>query len=547
MSIIKFKENGKVNYGLALKKIKEQDYLFAIRLLRDAIKAEPKDDYYIELAELYYFLKQYKESCAVYVELSHRRFTMELGFALLRANQRAHGLPMDAEQLRVQTAAYFKMSSKSINNSKLNKIIEQFQKQYLNEQNREKSPKLIDVKEKRNLALIDRAKECVARGDYVNAMIFLDEVDKEYGDLVLEVKTILYFSAGDYEECVKSGLAYNEKHKGNSAIARSVLFATYKLKNNRVDEEYRKLYTELALDLFKTNEPINVIGLYHASLIMGDTEGASFIGERLTEYYPYDSYALITAISYYALIEDEETIDRLLKRANLIHSNNPSVKFINALRKDKRGFDVKYWIEGIDDTMRDNYTELLLNELLEMEPFSYDEDILKAAISHLSSADVKLILKNQKLRGDEHFLDLLIWGIESPYVGVDTKVALLEEYLPLIENENRVFVIPTEIGVHCATFKKLSVKDDALKEELLTSTYANVYFTRDETDSKLILKILNGVLPLREGLDDIRVVKALLYCLYAYKKEDKPKIELVAKMYNVSLEELRRYIEQYKK
>ncbi len=547
MSIIKFKENGKVNYGLALKKIKEQDYLFAIRLLKDAIKAEANPKYYIELAELYYILKQYKECAAVYVELSHCQLTMDISFALLRANQMAYGLPLDAEQLRVQTAAYFKMSSKSTNNPKLNNIIELYQKQYLKEQNQEESPRLINVKEKRNLDLLDQAKECIAKGDYVHAMIFLDLVDAEYADFVLEIKTVLYCSAGDYEECVKHGLKYNKKHKGNPAVVRTVLYAMFKLKKGKDDAEYRKLYEELALDLLKTGDSNNAIGLYHSSLIMGYSEGAAFIGERLMEYYPYDSNAIITAVSYYALMEEDVMIDKILQRANLIHTNNPTVNFLNALRKDKRGFNVKYWAQGLDATMRDNYTEILLNECLERDPFVLDEDILKAAIGHLSSVDVKSILKNQKLRKDARFLDLLIWGIESPYVGIDTKVALLETYLPLIKNENRVFVIPTEIGVHCALFKNLSVKDDALKEELLTSTYANVYFTRDETDSKLILKIIDEVLPLRDGFDDIGVVNALLYCLYVYKKEDKPKVELVAKMYNVSLNELQRYIDQYKK
>ena len=53
MSVINFNQNSELNYSLALKKIQEQDYLFAIRLLKDAIRIDKFPKYYVELAEIY--------------------------------------------------------------------------------------------------------------------------------------------------------------------------------------------------------------------------------------------------------------------------------------------------------------------------------------------------------------------------------------------------------------------------------------------------------------------------------------------------------------
>ena len=155
MRIITFNENSEFNYGLALKKIEEQDFLFAIRLLKDAIKIDKNPKYYIELAELYYKLGQYEESTATYLELSNHILTMEIALGALHSHQASLDVSLNPDGLSISSGSFFKISRNHLENHHLNRILKEYQNIALNDF----EPKMIDVKENSALRKLANAKE----------------------------------------------------------------------------------------------------------------------------------------------------------------------------------------------------------------------------------------------------------------------------------------------------------------------------------------------------------------------------------------------------
>ena len=185
MSVIKFNQNPGLNYSLALNKIEEQDYLFAIKLLKDAIKLDNNVKFYVELAELYYKLGQYDESTATYIELFSKICTMEIALAALHSHQASLGVDLNPDNLSVSSGCFFKMTRRRVENNHLDRILKEYHKisAKINE------PKLVNLKERAILRNLTEAKELALKGDYAKALTILDNIkDCAYENKVLELQ-----------------------------------------------------------------------------------------------------------------------------------------------------------------------------------------------------------------------------------------------------------------------------------------------------------------------------------------------------------------------
>ncbi len=548
MSVINFNQNSELNYSLALKKIQEQDYLFAIRLLKDAIRIDKFPKYYVELAELYYKLGQFDESTATYVELSNQIITMEIALGALHSHQTSLGVELNPDNLTISSGCFFLISRKHIDNEHLNRVLRIYQKVALDEE----QPKIINLRENAILRKLKEAKELGIRGDYSKAMIILDKIeDKKYLDKVLELKTIIYFGAEDYEKAITVGMQYNAIHKGNPTIARSILYGIYAINNRMITPKFRNAFNDFENEIFQYGKPESIIGLYELAEMVGYKAGASKLIKKMIKAYPYDLAINLTAIAFYGVHNNLKEVDKLLKRANELFSYSPSLAFYNCLRNEisKETISSEAWYSLVDENISCQYVRIfVLNYLkkLMLEKNLYDAEVLKSAITFFDKDKLKELLTVKEIVGLPEYKNLLIWGIENPYLGIDTKILLIEIFISKYANTDKIFIIPTELGITCL---KLSgyVTDvlEVTENSIYNAVYANVIFTEHDFDKKVLLNAVHSLSVLINEVEKDLLCATVHYFYYKLKKYE-PQLELIAGAYQVSLDELKIIIENIK-
>ena len=547
MSIIKFLENPELNYSLALRKIEEQDYLFAIRLLKDAIKTSPQVKYYIELAELYYKLSQYDESAATYVKAFHSYSSMEIALGLLHSHQASLGVELTPDSLIVSSGCFFKMSRNHVSNPKLDAILKKYQKIAL----KTEEPRLIDVKKKRILNKLKKAKSLALRGDYSQAMITLDGVEeKEYNSMVLELKTIIYFGAEDFEKVLEVGYKYNKIIKGNPTIARSVLYAIYALDGKTISSRFKESFASFKNEIIEHGKSEGIIGLYELAQMVGYVEGAESLITIMEKAYPYDLATNLTIVAYYGIKGDKKETDRALKRANELFEESPGIAYYNALQSAQENpfLPKESWYGLVDDVLTEQYAKLItlkyLKNLNEKEGF-FDANVFKVAITFFDKKGLREFLSIKEIKELPEYDKMLVWGIENPYLGIENKTLLVELYVSKNPNTNRIFTIPTELGVSCT--RVVGYKTDANEISLSSvynEAYSNLLFTEHELDTAALFKATQKLFPLKENLDK-SLLSATAHILYYKEQKYEPQTELVASAYEVSYEELKRVLDLY--
>lgn len=547
MGVKKFTDNSDLCYSLALKKIEEQDYLFAIKLLREAIEIDHKAPHYIELAELYYKLGQYDESTATYIALSRKVFTMEVAFGILHSHQKALGNPFNPDELSIPSTTYFHISMKSVNNPLLNKIIKDYQSIALTID----EPKLINVKENKIKRNLESVKDLALKGDYSQAIILLDSIDdKRYLDKVYELKTLIYLGAEDYEEVLKVGREYLTQYKPNISVMRAVLYSLFGLENNTISPEFRNTFNDY-VDILMSNDNVDALmGLYELAQMVGYISGAGVLIKKLEKKYPYHIVVLLSSIAHYALSNNLKMADKLLARANLIHPTNPLVSYYNCLRKESKTNELPSdaWLSVLNDEICGQYVNVFVLTYLKnlmSDSSLMDEDVLKTAIVYFDRNRLKDLLLVKEIKELACYKEVLIWGIENPYLGIENKVLLIELYIASYPDTSKIFAIPTELGVHCSRLK--GFKDDSAElnvAKVYNGTFANLIFTVHDVDRSLLHKVIKEMFPLDKEYD-IELIKATAHLLYHKIKNYELQLELVAGTYQVDVEELKNCFESF--
>ena len=544
MRIITFNENSEFNYGLALKKIEEQDFLFAIRLLKDAIKIDKNPKYYIELAELYYKLGQYEESTATYLELSNHILTMEIALGVLHSHQASLDVSLNPDGLSISSGSFFKISRNHLENHHLNRILKEYQSIALNDF----EPKMIDVKENSALRKLSNAKELALSGDYIKAMNILDSInDDRFQNKILELRIIIHFGMGEYENVLRECYRYNEKIKGNPTVARSLLYALYVLDGKHISPKFRNTFNDFEEDLLGTNNPQKIIALYELAEMVGYTSGAKKLMKKMVKRFPYDLSTAVYAIAYYGANENQKELDKLLSRLNETHTNSPSVAFYNCMRRAIEDSIVSYdaWYGLVDGQIVANYVQLFVYEyikLLVSDAVCYDEDLLKSAITYLGVDELKDFLTIKQLENLPQYKEILIWGIENPYLGLENKVLLVNLYVSKYPNSDRTFIIPTELGISCLRLSgRKADMFECSPNSVYNTVYSNIIFTEHDFDSRVLWNTVNKVCLL--GDYNKNLLCACAHCLYYKHKKYEPLEELVASTYHVSVIDLKELIQ----
>ena len=547
MSVVRFLENPELSYSLALKKIEEQDYLFAIRLLKDAIKQSPQIKYYVELAELYYKLFQYDESTATYVKAFQKCPSMEIALGLLHSHQAGLGTDLNPDNLRVSSGCFFKMSRNHVSNPKLDNILKKYQKIAL----KTEEPKLIDVRKKRNLNKLQSAKNSALKGDYSKAMIILDEVTgEEYKNMVLELKTIIYFGAEDFEKVLEVGYEYNKHTKANPTIIRSILYAIYAIANKTITPDFMSAFNTFTDEMVEHGNSNGLIGIYELAQMVGYHEGVEKLIKVMGKAYPYDLATNLTLVAYYGIKGDVRETEKALKIANELFSDSPGISYYNALFNERENpfLPKESWYGLVDDVLTEQYVKLItlnyLRKLSEKEGF-FSADVFKIAITFLGKKGLREFLSIKEIQELQEYNKMLIWGIENSYLGIENKTLLVELYISKNPNSDRIFTIPTELGVACTRITGYRAdSDETSLSSVYNEAYSNLLFTEQDLDARELFKETQKLFPLKESLNK-SLLSALAHVLYYKAKKYEPQTELVANAYEVSFEELLRALALY--
>ena len=546
MSVIKFLENPELNYSLALKKIEEQDYLFAIRLLKDAIKISPQIKYYVELAELYYKLSQYDESTATYVKAFQKYPSMEVAIALLHSHQAGLGVELNPDHLTVSSGCFFKISKNRVAHPKLDEILKKYQKVLL----KEEEPRIIDVKKKRNLQKLENAKNFALNGNYSQAMIVLDSVEgEEYKSMVLELKTILYFGAEDFEKVLEVGYEYNKIVKGNPTIARSVLYAIYALDGKTFSTRFKDAFESFKDQIIKYGKVDALMGIYELTQMVNYSEGADDIIDLMEKNYPYDLENNLTIIAHYGGKRDKARTERALKRANELFSESPGVAYFNVLQSSiEKPFlpdESWYGLMALTEHFAKRITENYMRKLSKKE-CGFNEDVFKIGITFLDKKGLMAFLNAKEVQELPEYDKMLIWGIENSYLGIENKTLLVELYISRIPNSNRIFTIPTELGVSCTRIAGYKADEgEVCVNSVYNEAYSNLIFTERDLDTKTLYDEVKRLFPLKDDSLEKGLLSAMAHVFYYKAKKFEPQTELVANAYEVSYEKLIRALTLY--
>lgn len=545
MSVIKFIEDPKENYSLALKKMEEQDFLFALRLLKGAIRKEKNSDYFVELAELYYKLKQYDESTATYIEMAKYIPSIEVALGALHSHQESLGMEMDPDSLSISSRCFFNLSRKSVQNKKLNVILKEYQKVVA----KFDEPKLIDLKRNKILRKLQDAKKLALKGDYSKSMILLDSIEEsEYASKVLELKIIVYFGAEDYDMVVKTARKYNATIKGNPVVARSFLYSLYFLNGKRINDEFEKEFAICKNEIMEKGEPDSIIALYELAQMIGYGRGSEDLVCIMEKLYPCDLTVLLTIIAHYGALEMLDEVDRVLKRTNEIFPNCPSVSYYNCLRKQSKIGQIlpNSWYSLSEETIAFEYTRYFVLEYLKSlskGDSRFDFDIFKSAITFLDVKSLRKLLTVKEVMALEEYKEVLVWGIENPYLGISNKILLIYLYLSTTHKSEKIFFIPMETGIVCTKLKGYKVNvDEPSEANVFNLVYANALFTEHDVDAGTILVAVKKIFSLQNGEDKELLAAASLYYYLRLKKYE-PQLRLVADTFNVSLDQLKEFIE----
>lgn len=543
MSVITFKSDANLDFSLALKKIEEQDYLFAIKLLKEAIRIDPKDDYYIELAELYYKLNQFEESVSTYIELSKKNFTMEVALAVLHSNQKALNKELDPNELTMPDNIYYKIQKNTISNNHFKRIIKEYQSIVLSEQNNDK---IINLKKRRMIKDLEEARSLAIAGDRTDALVLLDEV--EWGDYTLkalELKTLIYLSGGDYYSAYENAEYYLRKDKNNINVNRAYLYSIFAYCGKQINAEFTEAFDGVLKEYINVSNIDGLLSLYELAQMVCYNVGCDKLIYLLAEKYTYDVFALLTIISNYALNAEWDKVDKYLKIANAVCENNPRVNYLNYLRKFVFKTDVSQnaWLSVLDDQLIKPVVEFFVSEYVRgVNCISDVNDLIRIAMYYLDEESLDDFLSNERIIANDNIVEHLVWGIESPYIGLENKIMLIRKYISKYYDKSRIFIIPTELGTMCTHLVgKLGV--DIKENNIYNAVYPNVLFTLHDVDTLILNKAVSIVKEYDSELNN-RVVQALVHAIYHKLKNYEPQLELVAGTYKVDFNELKNNFER---
>lgn len=542
MSVISFKPNANLDYSLALKKIEEQDYLFAIKLLKDAIRIDPKEDYYIELAELYYKLNQFEESVSTYIELAKKNLTMEVALAVLHSHQKALNKELDPNELTMPDSIYYKVQNRTISNNHFKKIIKEYQSIALSEQ---KDDRMINVKKRRLIKDLEEARSLAIEGERTQALVVLDEV--EWGDYTLkalELKTLIYLSGGDYYSAYENAENYLKEDKNNINVNRAYLYSIFAYCGKQINAEFIEAFEGVFKAYNNCGNIDGLLSLYELSQMVGYDEGCKKVTDLLSQKYTYDVFALLTVVSYYALEDEWENVDKYLKIANAVCENNPRVNYLNYLRRFvfKTNVSNKAWLSVLDEQLTKPVVEFFVSEYIRGVDCNSDEkDLIKIAMYFLDAESLADFLLNEKIIANENIEELLVWGIENPYIGLENKITLITKYISNYYDKSRIFIIPTELGTMVT--RLVGKLDYDIKEnDIYNAVYPNVLFTLHDVDTLTLSNAVSLVKEYNSELDK-KVIYALVHAVYHKLKKYEPQLELVAGTYKVEYNELKNHFE----
>lgn len=545
MSVIKFSVDPDVNYSLALKKIEEQDYLFAIELLKEAINTDFNYDYYIELAELYYKLGQYEESAFTYVELLDRFISMEVAFGLLHSVQKGQGKVFDPNEITIPSSTYFKMTRNKVENSHIDRIIREFHETFSKTQN---EGSFIYLEEEKIKNLIELGRDYAIQGKYEKALSILDSIESDKFKLkILEIKVIICLGAGYYEKTLDFGWEYYKLDPTNVIVLRALLYAQFEIDGRVITPKFENEFDSFISLISNNDDDLDgLLAIYDLSEMVGYKTGTSKLIDKTLKNYCYDVSVLLTAIAYFAKQKDINSVEKYLKLANLVHEGNPSVNYYNCIFQLSRSLDLQNdaWDSIVDYQLASRYANVfVINYLKDLKSGTlyFDRDVMRVAMAFLTKDKLKEFIFIKEIIGIEEYKNLLIWGIESPYIGIENKIVLIQAYINKFPNTDKVFIIPSELGVTCSRLCGIIDKDcNLLEKNLFNEVYPNLLFTLHEVDRGTLIKSVKKVVSLNKKCES-QIMKATVHLIYHKFKKYESQMELVAGTYQVALNELKIY------
>ncbi len=360
----------------------------------------------------------------------------------------------------------------------------------------------------------------------------------------MELKTLIYLSGGDYCSAFESAEYYLKEDKNNINVNKAYLYSVFICYGKQINTDFTVVFEGFFKEYNNSGNIDGLLSLYELSQMIGYHGGCDKVVNLLAQKYAYDVFAVLTVISYYALKDEWDKVDKYLNIADAVFKNNPRVNYLNYLRK----FDFKtnvfhnVWLSVLDDQLIKPIVEYFVSECIHEVEFNGDVyDLIRLSMCYLDAEPLDDFLSNHRIITNENMEELLVWGIESPHIGLENKIKLITKYISEHCDRGRIFIIPTELGTMCARLVgKQGV--DTIENDVYNAVYPNLLFTLHDVDTLILSKAVSMVKEYNFELNK-KVVNALVHAIYHKLKNYEPQLELVAGSYKVEFSELKSHFE----
>ncbi|MBO7156182.1 MAG: hypothetical protein J6V83_02125 [Clostridia bacterium] len=553
MSVIPFKSDAKLSYSLALDKINNKDYGFAIRLLNEAINIEGKPEYYIELAELYFTLGEYNECACTYSRLARDKgYRLDVVLGILRAHCALREISFCSDYLNVNHAATWRIYNKFYDNQKLKKICLECK------ENTDAliAPHMVDVKDNAEKRILATAQEYYLKNEFGLALDALEKVaiSGKYYVTALELKTLLYLKAGDYDNALKTGKDLASISKGNSRATGAILISLYYMAGESISTDFRNAYIDCEQDVFTNNKAKEVLRFLELTKVLGYFAGLNRVVKRAIKSFPCNSEILFFGIEHYLMEGDADQAKKLIAKALILYPNHPKSATYNYLINDKNFIaqsDNDTWLNfTYNDSVREAFAELKANEYLaakDFESVALNKDLLTYILFSCSPQTIENVFGNTQLQSKQEFKDFLIWALDNAYLSTEIKYILLETLHNVCAGAGAIIFnesIDDVLNVMYFIPEKSLTKEDH-KRNIISKVYARLVIdVNSNTDNVNKARLLNEYKYLIERnipCEQNYFCAVLHYRYLTSQKEVKNNellMESVSHLYNVSLTEL---------
>lgn len=431
MRVIPFKPDAKLNYSLALEKIQNKDYGFAIKLLKEAIQIDAKPEYYVELAELYFTLGEYFECMCVYNRMARDKgYKLDVVLGMLRAHCALRELPFCSDYLNINHAATWRIFNKFYDVQKLKDICVECKENT----DALKAPHMIDVKDNAIKRKIAMAEDYCFNANFSSALSLIEDIpsSSKYYVASLELKTSIYLDSGDLEQALEIAKELKSISKGNLQAICAILIILYNLGDTKFSVDFRNAYIECEQEIFESGNAKALVRFINLTQALGYTAGLNRVLKKAIKAFPYNSQIIFYVIENHIARDEYDRAKELIAKARELFPNHPLSSAYNYLINDER------FIKKCDRCIWDGFTfyqgvRTALSELRASEFFNencdvnapLNEDLLTYLLYDCDAETVEDVLSDKRLQQRPGFKEFLIRALDNQYLNYETRYVLL--------------------------------------------------------------------------------------------------------------------------